>query len=218
MNFLIALLIFFFISIPASITTWLISFFGFDFGLLPASGISITAGIIAYLVVNGIVKAKTFKKYNISRKEYVYIRKNLKEAKQKLQRLRKAFFQVRDVASFKQQLDTLRVANKIYTITKKEPKRFYQAEPFYYSHLDSIVELAEKYAFLSAQPKKNSELLISLSDTKMALRDLSQVIEEDLNQVLSNDIDKLNFELDVVKKITLKPKNIDPNEESRRIK
>lgn len=170
------------------------------------------------MIVNGIVKAKTFKKYNISRKEYIYIRKNLKEAKPKLQRLRKAFFQVRDVASFKQQLDTLRVANKIYSITKKEPKRFYQAEPFYYSHLDSIVELAEKYAFLSAQPKKNSELLISLSDTKIALRELSQVIEEDLNQVLSNDIDKLNFELDVVKKITLKPKNIDPNEESRRIK
>jgi 5-bromo-4-chloroindolyl phosphate hydrolysis protein len=218
MNFLIALLIFFFISIPASLTTWLISFFGLDMGLLPASGISIAAGIIAYLVVNGIVKAKTFKRYNISHKEYIYIRKNLKEAKPKLQRLRKAFFQVRDIASFKQQLDTLRVANKIYSITKKEPKRFYQAEPFYYSHLDSMVELAEKYAFLSTQPKKNSELLISLSDTKIALRELSQVIEEDLNQVLSNDIDKLNFELDVVKKITLKSKNIDPNEESRRIK
>lgn len=218
MNFLIALLIIFFISIPASITTWLVSFFGLNIAFIPASGISLAAGIIAYLIVNGIVKVKTFKKYNISRKEYVYIRKNLKEAKPKLQRLRKAFFQVRDVAAFKQQLDTLRVANKIYSITKKEPKRFYQAEPFYYSHLDSIVELAEKYAFLSSQPKKNSELLISLQDTKIAIRDLSQVIEEDLNQVLSNDIDNLNFELDVVKKITLKPKNIDPNEESRRIK
>lgn len=218
MNFFIALLIVLFISIPATITTWLISFFGFDFGLLPSSGISIAAGILAYMIVNGIVKVKTFKKYNISRKEYVYIRKNLKEAKPKLQRLRKAFFQVRDVGAFKQQLDTLRVANKIYSITKKEPKRFYQAEHFYYSHLDSMVELAEKYAFLSAQPKKNSELLISLQDTKIALRDLSQIIEEDLNQVLSNDIDKLNFELDVVKKITLKPKNLDPNKESRRVK
>lgn len=218
MNFLIALLIFIFISLPTSVLTWLISFFALNNGFLTASGISLVAGVITYIIAIGIVKAKTFKKYNISRKEYVYIRKNLKEAKPKLQRLRKAFIQVRDVAAFKQQLDTLRVANKIYSITKKEPKRFFQAEPFYYSHLDSMVELAEKYAFLSSQPKKNSELLISLQDTKMALRDLSHVIEEDLNQVLSNDIDKLNFELDVVKKITLKPKNFDPNEESRRIK
>lgn len=218
MNFLIRLLIIIFISIPATLMTWLIIFFVLNSGFLTASGISLAAGIVAFLIVNGIVKARTFKKYNISRKEYVYIRKNLKEAKPKLQRLRKAFFQVRDVAAFKQQLDTIRVANKIYSITKKEPKRFFQAEPFYYSHLDSIVELAEKYAFLSSQPMKNSELLISLHDTKDALRDLSHVIEEDLNQVLSNDIDKLNFELDVVKKITLKPKNLDPNEESRRIK
>jgi len=218
MNFLIALLVFFFITIPASITAWLISFFSLDYGLLLSSGISIAAGILAHMLVNGIIKLKTLKKYNISRKEYVYIKKNLKEAKPKIQRLRKAFFQVRDVAAFKQQLDTLRVANKIYSITKREPKRFYQAEQFYYSHLDSIVELAEKYSFLSTQPKKNTELLISLQDTKTALRDLSYVIEEDLNQVLSNDIDKLNFELDVVKKITLKPKNTDPNEESRRIR
>lgn len=218
MNFFIALLIVMFVSIPATISTWLISFLVFDLSVLLASALSLAAGVGTFALINGTLRIKKLKKYNITRKEYLYIKKNLKEAKPKLSRLRKAFFQVRDITAFKQQLDTLRVANRIYSITKREPKRFFQAEPFYYSHLDSIVELAEKYAFLSNQPKKNSELLLSLNDTKDAIRDLSYVIEKDLNDVLANDIDKLNFELDVVKKITLKPKPIDPNEESRRIR
>jgi 5-bromo-4-chloroindolyl phosphate hydrolysis protein len=91
------------------------------------------------------------------------------------------------------------VVNKIYTITKNEPRRFYLAERFYYSHLDSLVEISEKYAFLSAQPKKNAELNFQLNETRRTISNLTETIEKDLYNVLEKDIDNLQFELDVAK-------------------
>lgn len=69
-------------------------------------------------------------------------------------RLRKALFQAKSIQMFKQNAEMLRIVRRIYLLTKKEPKRFYQAERFFYQTLDSIVELTEKYAFLSSHPKK----------------------------------------------------------------
>lgn len=36
---------------------------------------------------------------------------------------------------------------------------FYEAEDFFFSHLDSLVELTEKYAFLEKQPVKDKKNL-----------------------------------------------------------
>ena len=84
-------------------------------------------------------------------------------------------------------------------LQKKEPKRFFQAERFYYSHLDSIVELSEKYAFLNTQPSKTPELMESLQETKGTIHQLADTLEKDLYIVLEDDIDHLQFELDVAK-------------------
>jgi 5-bromo-4-chloroindolyl phosphate hydrolysis protein len=84
-------------------------------------------------------------------------------------------------------------------LTKKEPKRFYKAERFYFSHLDSVLELTEKYAFLSSQPKISLELEHSLSETRRTLNELTEKVEQDLYYILSDDIDNLNFEIDVAK-------------------
>lgn len=48
----------------------------------------------------------------------------------------------------------IKMIRKIYSLTKKEPKRFYQAEQFYYSHLDSATELAEKYVFYHSNQER----------------------------------------------------------------
>jgi 5-bromo-4-chloroindolyl phosphate hydrolysis protein len=94
----------------------------------------------------------------------------------------------------------VRIVNKIYGITKREPKRFYQAEQFYYTNLDSIVELTEKYAFLNSQPVKTPELTQSLKETRLTMNRLTDSLERDLYTVIEDDIDDLQFELDVAKK------------------
>lgn len=112
----------------------------------------------------------------------------------------------------------IKMIRKIYSLTKKEPKRFYQAEQFYYSHLDSAMELAEKYVFLAQQPKKNRELEISLTETRKTLKELTYTIEKDLYKVIADDIDNLNFELDVAKQSIKTRKESQVIDESRRLK
>ncbi|MBO1511795.1 5-bromo-4-chloroindolyl phosphate hydrolysis family protein [Metabacillus bambusae] len=180
-------------------TIWLGSFFAFHQPFLLASAYALGGGGVVYLSIKGMTTHRFLKQNQLSRKEYQYIKKNLNEASKKIRRLRKALLNVRSVASIKQNIEIIRIVNKIYTITKNEPKRFYLVEPFYYSHLDSMVEISEKYAFLAAQPKKNAELSISLSETRRTISKLAETLEKDLYDVLAKDIDHLQFELDVAK-------------------
>ncbi|QJC94585.1 5-bromo-4-chloroindolyl phosphate hydrolysis protein [Bacillus mojavensis] len=129
----------------------------------------------------------------------MYIKKNLEEARQKIIRLRKALFQAKNIQMFKQNAEMLRLVRRIYMLTKKEPKRFYRAERFFYQTLDSVVELTEKYAFLSSHPKKNKELSMSLSEARITLAELTKRLEEDLTQLMGDEIGELQFELDAAK-------------------
>lgn len=187
------------IAIPTAGAVWLVSFFGFDQTLLASTGFSIAGGFLIYMIAKGIMKHRFIKSQGLTRREYKYIIQNLEEAKRKINRLNKALFSAKQLTLLKQNMEILRISRKIYRITKKEPKRFYLAEKFYFYHLDSFVELAEKYAFLSAQPTKNHELNQSLKETRRTIEEMRYSLEKDLDEVLSNDIDQLHFELDVAK-------------------
>lgn len=188
------------IAIPSAGLIWLISFFGFEQTLLLSTMFSVAGGAVVYYGTKSMMRHRFIKSQGLTRKEYKYIQQNLNEAKEKINRLNKALFSVRQLTSLKQNMEILRISKKIYTITKKEPKRFYLAEKFYFYHLDSFVELAEKYSFLSAQPTKNHELNQSLKETRRTINEMRDALEKDLDQVLSNDMDQLYLELDVAKK------------------
>ncbi len=218
MNPILSLIIRSFVAVPVTGLTWLFSFFAFNQNFLPSVGYAILAGIVTHLVLGLFMNASFLRKHQLSRKEYRYIRKNLSEAKRKINRLNKNLFTIRDLPSVKQRIDLLRVIKKIHKMTLKEPKRFYQAEQFYFSHLDSVVELTEKYSFLSSQPKKNIEMNQSLIETRQTLNELTKILEEDLYHVISDDIDTLNFEIDVAKHTIKKQIDSKLPEENRWLK
>ena len=85
-------------------------------------------------------------------------------------------------------------------LQKENLNVFIRAEQFYYTNLDSIVELTEKYAFLNSQPVKTPELTQSLQETRLTMNQLTDSLERDLYTVIEDDIDDLQFELDVAKK------------------
>ncbi|WP_339188282.1 5-bromo-4-chloroindolyl phosphate hydrolysis family protein [Bacillus sp. FSL M8-0025] len=177
----------------------ILSFFGLNQSLFLSFVYGLASGAAVYIA--GIWNARRLflKKHELTGREYAYIKKNLEEARQKMIRLRKALFQAKSIQMFKQNAEMLRIVRRIYLLTKKEPKRFYQAERFFYQTLDSVVELTEKYAFLSSHPKKSKELSMSLSETRITLTELTKRLEEDLTQVMGDDIDELHFELDAAK-------------------
>ncbi|RUQ25169.1 protein xpaC [Peribacillus cavernae] len=216
MNPFLAFLVRMFIAIPTTAAVWLVSYFGFNQTFLFSTALSLAGGTLTYWIISVYLKYSFLKRHRLTRKEYRYINENLNEAKQKMTRLYKALISIRHIPSLKQRLELMRITRKIYSLTKKEPRRFYQAERFYFSHLDSAVELTEKYVFLSAQPKKNRELDQSLHETRQTLGKLQHSIEDDLYQILADDIDQLHFELDVAKHSIKTGKNSRLLEEGRR--
>ncbi|MCL6574244.1 MAG: 5-bromo-4-chloroindolyl phosphate hydrolysis family protein [Bacillus sp. (in: Bacteria)] len=199
MNPFLSFLLRTFVAVPISMLTWLLCFFPFGLTFWPATAFAIAGGALTNGILSMLMNKHFLNKHQISRKEYRYIKKNLVEAKQKINRLNKNLFTIRDLSSVKQRIDILRITKKIQKMTMKEPKRFYRAEKFYFSHLDSVVELTEKYSFISSQPKKSMEMGQSLIETRHTLDELTKVLEEDLYHVISNDVDNLNFEIDVAK-------------------
>jgi len=218
MNQFLAFLVRILISVPAASIVWLTSYIAFEQTFFLSGGIALAGGALTYYITEAVQNRRFLKSQQLSRKEYQYIKKNIDEANHKIRRLHKALFSIRHFPSIKQRIEMAKTARKIYQLTKKEPKRFYKAEQFYFSHLDSALELSEKYVFLSNQPKKTLELDRSLFDTRKTLEEMKGLIEEDLYKVISDDIDQLNFEIDVAKHRIKMIKDSRIEDESRRLK
>ncbi|GAB3062443.1 5-bromo-4-chloroindolyl phosphate hydrolysis family protein [Virgibacillus ainsalahensis] len=184
----------------AAVLTWLISFFAFEQSFLLAGLYGLLGGGTVYFSNKQITHYRYLRSIGLSRREYNYIEQNLKEAKQKITRLQRALRSVGSGSQRKQNIAIMLTVRKIYSNTKKEPKRFYQAESFYYKHLDSLVALAEKYAYLNAQPSKTKEMAESLRDTRHTIMIMETTVKKDLYTMLNDDFDTLDFELDVARK------------------
>jgi len=176
-----------------------LSFFTYRQGLWESAGIGLLSGIALYFLLKVFMIYQIRKKGRLTRGEYRLVKENIRKAEEKVRRWQKSLFKVSNLLNLRQNIEMLRVVRRILSITKKEPHRFFLAEDFYYSHLDSLVELTEKYAFLSSQPVKTKELSESLRDTRITLAELSQTIKMDLYHMLEDDIDHLKYELDVAK-------------------
>ncbi|RDW15717.1 protein xpaC [Oceanobacillus chungangensis] len=197
------------VAFIATVATWLISFFTFEQTYLLSSLFAIIGGVVVYYSVKQMTKFSYLRRIGLSKREYKFIDNNLQEAKNKISRLNKALLSIRSIDQARQNFEIIRTVKKIYSNTKKEPKRFYQAEGFYYNHLDSLVELAEKFAFLSSQPVKNREMMEALRDTRITIAILGETVKKDLYIMLDDDIDTLHYELDVAKRSISKSKKND---------
>ncbi|MCM3567367.1 5-bromo-4-chloroindolyl phosphate hydrolysis family protein [Neobacillus mesonae] len=218
MNPIVSLIIRSFVAVPVTVLTGVVSFFILGQNILPSFAYAIAGGAVVHVILSLMMNRRFLKKHQLTMKEFRYIRKNLAEANKKIRRLNKSLFSIREISSVKQRIDIVRITKKIQKLALKEPKRFYQAEPFYFSHLDSVVELTEKYSFLASQPKKNLEINQSLIETRRTLNEMTRVLENDLYRVISDDVEDLNFEIDVAKHTIKKQKDSKFPDENRWLK
>src|SRR5699024_11174292 len=98
---------------------WLISFLTFEQTFLMASLYSLLGGGITYVAVKELQNFQIIRKNGLSRREYRFIRKHLKEAKHKISRLRRALFRVLRYSQAKQRLDLHHIVRNINTNTQK---------------------------------------------------------------------------------------------------
>lgn len=187
------------VSLPIMGVMFPVLYLGAEIGLL-ASG-AVAAG--TYLASNTTIKqvqfSSTSKELGMTRSEYKHVIKQVQEAKAKVKRLQSHYYRVRSISSFKQLMEMTKIANKIIMVVQQNPRKFYLAESFFYSHLDSALELTEKYTLLIGQPVKDRDMRIALQDTRETLQSMNRVMENDLKRVLSADVEQLRMELDYAK-------------------
>lgn len=183
----------------AAVAVWLISFAALEVGFLLSSVYALLGGGGSYVSLKGIMQWRFLRHAGLSRREYKYIKQNLKEARTKIGRLQKAFLRVKSIPQAKENLEIWQTVRSIYRNTKREPRRFYQAEPFFYSHLDSLVELAEKHAYLASQPSPSKEMIESLAETRRTISGMGEMVRKDLHIMLNDDMNTLHMEMDVAK-------------------
>ncbi|MHA6251517.1 5-bromo-4-chloroindolyl phosphate hydrolysis family protein [Oceanobacillus sp. CAU 1775] len=194
-------------ALTASGTVWLLSFFAFGQAFLFASLYGLIGGVGTYYTVKYISTHRYAKNNGLTMKEYKFISDNLKDASLKIKRLQRALINVRQLGNARENREILMTVRRIQVNTKNEPRRFFQVEGFYYKHLDSLVEIAEKYAYLSQQPVKSREMNEMMRDSRHAIIVLGQTVKKDLRVMLNDDVNTLDFELDVAKRTLQKPRN-----------
>ena len=188
-----------FLGFPIFIGSWIAFQSGFNIPFMLSGLLAIGTYAASNQVMKVVQSRLIVSKYGLTFAEYRHIRIQLKEANAKLKQLNGYFLKVRSIRAFKQLFEMNRLAKRIFQIVKTNPKKFYQVEPFFYAHLDTAVELTSKYTLLVSQPIKAPDVQIALQDTRETLLELNQVMEKDLRQVLSSDIEHLKMELDFAK-------------------
>ncbi|GEK35309.1 5-bromo-4-chloroindolyl phosphate hydrolysis family protein [Kurthia sibirica] len=184
------------ITIPI---TLLIATLGFGLGFFISSAISILIFIVSNIALKAYQRSKKRRQFSFTRSEYNHIEAQLAEANESLRQFNRMYTKIRSISGIKHLYEMSRLSKRIIAIVQANPPKFYQAEIFFYSHLPSAAELTEKFAFLTRQQVKDTELHIALQRTRDTLEDLLQSMEKDLRQVLASDIEELKVELDVVK-------------------
>lgn len=187
------------LNIPMMVSSWFIFFFAFHQGFFICSALALGVYFVSNFSIKKLQQHSIMKKHQLTHSEYFHIQNQLKEANNKVRTLNNQYLKVRSISSFKQLFEMNRLAKRIISLVKANPRKFYQAENFFYAHLDSAVELTSKYSLLVSQPVKNSDMKIALQDTRDTLQALNTVLEDDLKDVLASDIEHLKMELDFAK-------------------
>lgn len=187
-----------FIVAPVSFGTYFFLLLATGMGPFAATGVLIAMYLGGTFTIKQLQLQSTVKQLGMTRSEYQHIQLQLQEAKQKIKKLNSLYGQVRSVQAFRQVYELSNLSRKIIAIIRNDPKKFYQTEQFFYAHLDSAVELTSKYALLANQQLKEKEVRIALQHTRETITDVTQQLEDDLQDALSTDLAALQMELDYV--------------------
>ncbi|MFD1928295.1 5-bromo-4-chloroindolyl phosphate hydrolysis family protein [Sporosarcina siberiensis] len=187
-----------FIAVPVSFGSWLYLLFGIGMNIFPATGLFIVLYLGSSFSIKQIQLSSNLKQLGMTRSEYKHIKNQLTSARFKVKQLNSFYGKVRSVQAFRQLHEINTISRKILGIVKTNPKKFYYVEKFFYAHLDSAVELTSKYSMLVNQPLKDKDLKITLQNTRETLVDVNKQLEQDLRNVLSSDLEKLQMEIDFV--------------------
>ena len=142
---------------------------------------------------------KQLNEYGLVKSEYQYIREQLKDARTKVNRLKKSYINVRSLKDAKLVFDINRLVNTIHDTVEDDPKQFFGVQQFYHSHLDSAVNTVEHYLHLYKMPGKSRDERMKLHEALITLLEIKRSLESDVSTMNKSGYQALELEKDVVK-------------------
>ena len=142
---------------------------------------------------------KQLNEYGLVKSEYQYIREQLKDARTKVNRLKKSYINVRSLKDAKLVFDINRLVNTIHDTVEDDPKQFFGVQQFYHSHLGSAVNTVEHYLHLYKMPGKSRDERMKLHEARITLLEIKRSLESDVSTMNKSGYQALELEKDVVK-------------------
>lgn len=200
------------VAVPVSIVTGLISMLALDIHLFYDMLVGAGGFFAAYLPTQSVSLNRQLKEYGLNKSEYKYIQNQIKEAKEKLNRLRQSYYNIRTLKDAKLIFDINRIVKSIINTVEDDPKIFYNVQQFFHSNLDSAVNTIEQYLFLYKMPGKSKDEKIKLHETRLSLLELKRTLQANLSHMNRSTYQSLEVEKEIItmnKRRTDKKKQLD---------
>jgi len=186
------------VAVPVSVVTGLISMLALDIHLIYDVLVGAGGFFAAYLPTQSVSLNRQLKEYGLTKSEYKYIQNQMKEAKEKLNRLRQSYYNIRTLKDAKLIFDINRIVKSIINTVEDDPKIFYNVQQFFHSNLDSAVNTIEQYLFLYKMPGKSKEEKIKLHETRLSLLELKRTLQANLSHMNRSTYQSLEVEKEII--------------------
>ena len=188
-------------------SSWIATLIALPIGIITATTSSIVLDISNFIDIligaggftAAYIPSQNFL-FNKQLSEYSFIRNQLKEARTKVNRLKKSYINVRSLKDIKLVYDINRLVSTIHDAVEDDPKRFFGVQQFYHAHLDSAVNTVEHYLHLYKMPGKSKEERVKLHEARITLFEIMRSLESDVSIMNKSDYQALELEKKVVKK------------------
>ncbi|EGO7773461.1 5-bromo-4-chloroindolyl phosphate hydrolysis protein [Enterococcus faecalis] len=144
-------------------------------------------------------KETHYRELGLSPQEIDFFRSTMSTAKKQIIQLQENMNRSTKLRTIDLRNDTTKVSKALFKELVKEPKKLHLANHFLYTHLPNIVDLTSKHLEIEQHEVKNKQTYEKLEESAQIIDQLSKLVKNDYEEIVSDDLDDLDVEMSIAK-------------------
>ncbi|HAP3445371.1 TPA: 5-bromo-4-chloroindolyl phosphate hydrolysis protein [Enterococcus faecalis] len=144
-------------------------------------------------------KETHYRELGLSPQEIDFFRSTMSTAKKQIIQLQENMNRSTKLLAIDLRNDTTKVSKALFKELVKEPKKLHLANHFLYTHLPNIVDLTSKHLEIEQHEVKNKQTYEKLEESAQIIDQLSKLVKNDYEEIVSDDLDDLDVEMSIAK-------------------
>lgn len=145
-------------------------------------------------------KETFYKSKGLSKDEIKFFRETMQTAKINLLDLEQNMRQSTKLTAIEKRNNTIHLAKSLFKDITNEPNRLHEVDKFLYVHLPSLKDLTAKYVEVESHEIKQRSTFQILDESAGTIDGMCNLIAEDYVSFKSDDIENIEFEIELAKK------------------